>query len=217
LRPTRAPIKLLRRIAMSRWTSWTFLSDFPGERVRPSIMRILNTRIIAIAVTMLLWPAVALASKDCMTKTEARKVYRTSYLYWHGKGRCWDASPRASHRPSKVGAAQRRGVKASHNAQTKPKPTVDEVDASQGSTPAERTLTPDDLRTWANSRAEMTTEPSVTILGRWPDEEFPQHRTKLTAVKDPSLMNSRTVIMVIIIIMVLLAVLIEVRFHRRTL
>ena len=52
---------------------------------------ILNMRIVAIAVVVLLWPAVAHASKDCMTKAEARKVYRSSYLYWHGKGRCWDA------------------------------------------------------------------------------------------------------------------------------
>lgn len=181
-------------------------------------MRILNTLIIVIAAMVLLWPAVAHASKDCMTKTEARKAYRTSYLYWHGKGRCWDASPRSSHRHAKVGAAQRRGVKASHKAETKSKPAVqDEVGLSQGPTRAERLLTPDDLRTWADSRAEMTAEPSVTIAGRWPDEEFPQHRTKLTAAKDSSLMNSRTVIMVVIIFMVLLAILIEVRFHRRTL
>jgi hypothetical protein len=182
-------------------------------------MRSPNRRIIAIAVVVLLWPVAAHASKDCMTKTEARKVYRTSYLYWHGKGRCWDASPRVSHRHQKVGAVRRHPLEASHKAKAKPKPEVkaEMVDASPVPARAERTLTPDDLRTWANSRAEMTTEPSVTILGRWPDEEFPQHRTKLTAVKDPSLMNSRTVIMVIIIIMVLLAVLIEVRFHRRTL
>jgi hypothetical protein len=74
-------------------------------------MRSPNRCIIAIAVVVLLWPAAAHASKDCMTKTEARKVYRTSYLYWHGKGRCWDASPRVSHRHSKVGAAQRQRAK----------------------------------------------------------------------------------------------------------
>ena len=51
----------------------------------------------------------------------------------------------------------------------------------------------------------------------WPDEELPQHRTKPTAVEEPSLMNVRTIIMVIIMIMVLLAVLIEVGVHRRPL
>ncbi|MGB8609213.1 hypothetical protein, partial [Bradyrhizobium sp.] len=77
------------------------------------------------------------------------------------------------------------------------------------------TLTPDDLRTYANSMAAMTSEPILTILDRWPDEELPQHRTKPTAVQEPSMMNTRITIMVIIIFMVLLAVLIEVTVHRR--
>jgi hypothetical protein len=84
-------------------------------------------------------------------------------------------------------------------------------------TQAERTLTPDDLRKFANSMAAMPAEPVLTILDRWPDEELPQHRTKPTAVEGPSLMNVRTIIMVIIMIMVLLAVLIEVGVHRRPL
>ena len=66
-------------------------------------MRIPNMRIIAIAVVVLSLPAVAHASKDCMTKAEARKIYRTTYLYWHGKGRCWDASPRVHTVTKKVG------------------------------------------------------------------------------------------------------------------
>ena len=171
-------------------------------------MRVPNMRIIAIAVVVLMWPAAAHASKDCMTKAEARKVYRTSYLYWHGKGRCWDASPRASYRHQKVGAARHR-AEASHKA--KPKPEA----RPELPTRAERTLTPDDLRTWANSMAAMTAEPTVTILDRWPDEELPQHRIKPTAVQEPSLMNTRTIIMVIIMLMVLFAVMIEVTVHRR--
>ena len=61
--------------------------------------------------------------------------------------------------------------------------------------------------------AAMPTEPVLTILDRWPDEELPQLRTKPTAVEEPSLMSIRAIIMVIIIVMVLLAVLIEV--HRK--
>ena len=180
---------------------------------------ILNMRIIAIAVVVLLWPAVVHASKDCMTKAEARKVFRSSYLYWHGKGRCWDASPHVSHRHQKVRAVRRHHVEASHDIKAKPKPeeTPKAVNAGPMPTQAERTLTPDDLRKFANSMAAMTAEPIVTILDRWPDEELPQHRTKPTAVEEPSLMNARTIIMVIIMIMVLLAVLIEVGVHRRPL
>jgi hypothetical protein len=180
------------------------------EQVRLSIMRILKMRIVAIAVVVVSWPAVGHASKDCMTRAEARGVFRTSYLYWHGKGRCWDASSRVSYRHQKVGAVRQHYVEASHTAKAKPRPEAIPVP-----TPAERTLTPDDLRTFANSMAAMTSEPILTILDRWPDEELPQHRTKPTAVQEPSMMNSRIIIMVIIIFMVLLAVLIEVTVHRR--
>jgi len=187
------------------------------ELVRLSIMRVQNMRTVAIAVVVLLWPAVVHASKDCMTKAEARKIHRTSYLYWHGKGRCWDASARASHRHQTVGALRRHRVEASHKAKGKPKPKVNPevVDGSPVQTRAEPTLTPDDLRTFGNSMAAMTTEPTVTILDRWPDEELPQHRTNPTAVQEPSLMNARTIIMAIIMFMVLLAVLIELTVHRR--
>ena len=187
------------------------------ELVRLSIMRVQNMRTIAIAVVVLLWPAGAHASKDCMTKAEARKIHRTSYLYWHGKGRCWDVSARPSHRHQTVGALRRHRVEASHKAKGKPKPKVNPevVNGSPVQTRTERTLTPDDLRTFGNSMAAMTTEPTVTILDRWPDEELPQHRTKPTAVQEPSLMNARTIIMAIIMFMVLLAVLIELTVHRR--
>jgi hypothetical protein len=177
-----------------------------------------NMRIVAIAVVLLLSPAVAHASKDCMTKAEARNVYRTSYLYWHGKGRCWDASLRTSHRLKKVAAARANRVEASHKTKTRPKPEVkvEVVDPSPVPTGANGTLTPDDLRKWANSMAAMPSEPIVKILDRWPDEELPQHRTKPAAIAEPSLMKTRTIIMVIIMLMALLAVLIGVTVHRRS-
>jgi hypothetical protein len=169
-------------------------------------MRIPNMRIVTIAVVVAVsWPAVGHASKDCMTRAEARGVFRTSYLYWHGKGRCWDASSRVSHRHQKVDAVRQHYV-----AKAKPRPEAIPVP-----TPAERTLTPDDLRTFANSMAAMTSEPILTILDRWPDEELPQHRNKPTEVQEPSMMNTRIIIMVIIMFMVLLAVQIEVTVHRR--
>jgi hypothetical protein len=171
-----------------------------------------NMRIVAIAVVLLLSPAVAHASRDCMTKAEARNVYRTSYLYWHGKGRCWDAAPRASHRLKKVAAAK------ANKAKTRPKPEVklEVLDPSPVPMAANGTLTPNDLRKWADSMAAMPSDPIVTILDRWPDEELPQHRTKPAAVEEPSPMNTRTIIMVIIMLMALLAVLIGVTVHRRS-
>ena len=169
-------------------------------------------RIIAIAAALLLWPAVAHASKDCMTKAEARNAYRTSHLY------CWDASPRLSHRYQNAGAVRRDRVEASHKAKAKSKPEVKAGLVEPGPVPpgANGTLTPDDLRTWANSMAAMPSEPVVTILDRWPDEELPQYRTKPMTVEGPSPMNTRTMIMVIIMFMALLAVLIGVTAHRRS-
>ena len=121
-------------------------------------------------------------------------------------------------RLKKVAAARANPVEASHKAKTRPKPEVklEVVDPSPVPTGANGTLTPDDLRKWANSMAAMPSEPIVTILDRWPDEELPQHRTKPAAVEDPSLMKTRTIIMVIIMLMALLAVLIGVTVHRRS-
>jgi len=115
----------------------------------------------------------------------------------------------------KWGPEGRHGVEASHKAKGKPNPKVksEVVDASPVPTAAERTLTPDDLRTFANSMAAMTAEP--TMSDRSPDDELPQHRTKLTAVAKPSLLDTRTIIMMIGMFMMLLAVLIEV--NRRSL
>ncbi|MGY2904708.1 hypothetical protein ACVWVY_003729 [Bradyrhizobium sp. URHC0002] len=148
------------------------------------------------------------ASRDCMTQAEARKVYPTSHLYWYGNGRCWDTSPTVSRET--VRAARR--VFNKDKAKPKPQAMAEIVDASPvptpTTTPAERTLTPDELRTWANSTGAMTAEPTVTIVNRWPDEELPQHRTTPT-VEKPPLMSTRN-ISIVIALMVLLAALIEV-------
>ena len=149
------------------------------------------------------------ASRDCMTQAEARKVYPTSHLYWYGNGRCWDTSPTVSRET--VRAARR--VFNKDKAKPKPQAMAEIVDAgpvpTPPTTPAERTLTPDDLRTWANSTGAMTAEPpTVTIVNCWPDEELPQHRTTPT-VEKPPLMSTRN-ISIVIAFMVLLAALIEV-------
>jgi hypothetical protein len=175
-----------------------------------------NMSIVAIAVMLLLSPAVAHASKDCMTKAEARNVYRTSYLYWHGKGRCWDASRRASHRLKKSASRKGEPVEESHKAKPKQEGKAELVKSSPLPTGTNGTLTPDDLRAWANSMAAMPSEPIVTILDRWPDVELPQFRTKPAAVEEPSLMNTKTIIMVTIMFMALLAVLIGMTVHRRS-
>jgi hypothetical protein len=43
----------------------------------------------------------------CMTYAEARQMFRTSHLYWHGKDHCWDSSRVAAKRAS-IGRPVRR-------------------------------------------------------------------------------------------------------------
>lgn len=50
-------------------------------------------RVAVIVVLMLVTATSSEASKSCMSQTEARNVYRTSHLYWHGADHCWDATP----------------------------------------------------------------------------------------------------------------------------
>lgn len=44
-----------------------------------------------------------------MTKAEARSHFATTYLYWHGKDRCWDAS---RGRPQPVRSIQQKNVQS---------------------------------------------------------------------------------------------------------
>ena len=37
------------------------------------------------------------ASKSCMSKTEARQHFGSTYLYWHGADHCWDATSTQRH------------------------------------------------------------------------------------------------------------------------
>jgi hypothetical protein len=94
------------------------------------------------------------------------------------------------------------------NSEAKPKPEVEsEIVESSPVREPRRTLTPDILRSWANSMAAMTAEPIMTILDRWPDEELPQHRTAPTLVEQSSSISARTIILVTIMFTALLAML----------
>ena len=60
-------------------------------------------RVALIVVSMLMAATPSEASKSCMSRTEARQHFGTVYIYWHGKGHCWDATPpRRYHQIRKV-------------------------------------------------------------------------------------------------------------------
>jgi hypothetical protein len=50
-------------------------------------------RVAVIVVTMLAVTTPSEASQSCMSKTEARQHFGSSYIYWHGPDHCWDTTP----------------------------------------------------------------------------------------------------------------------------
>jgi hypothetical protein len=49
-------------------------------------------RTVAIVVIVFA-PMHAASAASCVTKSEARHAYSTSYIYWHSANHCWDATP----------------------------------------------------------------------------------------------------------------------------
>src|SRR5829696_983956 len=148
---------------------------------------------------------------------EGKPMVSKSLLHWETSGTA-QAKPRLE---SDVLSANRRNpldaqASISADPETKPRPPAEMADANP--VPRSRgTLTPDDLRTWANSMAAMSERPILTILDRWPEQELPQHQAKPMPVEERSLIDPRTIMMVTIMFMALLAVLIELTFHRKRL
>lgn len=54
-------------------------------------------RVAVIVVTMLAVTTPSTASQSCMSKTEARQHFGSTYIYWHGPDHCWDATPPRHH------------------------------------------------------------------------------------------------------------------------
>jgi hypothetical protein len=65
-------------------------------------------RVAAIVVFVSVLSTPSEASQSCMTKTEARQHFGSVHIYWHGRDRCWDATPtRRRHRVRQVHKVQR--------------------------------------------------------------------------------------------------------------
>ena len=128
------------------------------------------------------------ASTSCMSKTEARQLFGTVYLYWHGPEHCWDATPTLPH-----------GVR--HRVR-EPEPTP-------------RFVVPmpsPDLRRLANAMA--TDEPEtnrITVtpwVERWTDitQIVPPKSIVVTDRKPDPPVTLRDVVMVIILITLTIAI-----------
>jgi hypothetical protein len=186
---------------------------------------VLGADVVGVLTVALLFSATSAQAKQCSTERPSNARSYWSYRLIDGR-KCWyEGKPMLSksllHWPAyRTAQANPRGesailpanhynlleAQAAISDESKPKPQakLEVVDASPVLAP-KRTLTRDDLRTWANSMAAMTAQPIVTILDRWPDEELPQHRTKPTPVEQPSPTGTRTIMTVVIVFMALLA------------
>ncbi len=135
------------------------------------------------------------ASQSCMSKTEARQSFHSSYIYWHGVDHCWDAIPirryRSPHR-------------AHHH---EPEPTP----------PAVMPMPSPDLRRSANAMA--VDEPATDLITatpwveRWNDitQVVPPKPIVVIERKPGPMVTPRSVVMVIVTI-VLTLVIVEILF-----
>jgi hypothetical protein len=153
----------------------------------------MRVAVIVVLVSVLTTPSEA--SKSCMSKTEARDAFHSSYIYWHGVDHCWDAIP-----------IRRHGVRHRvHHYEPEPKP------------PAVIPTPSPDLRRSANAMAvdEPETDPITATpwVERWIDvTQIAPLQTAIVAESKPQpMVTPRGVVMVIITIILTLAI-VEVLF-----
>ena len=157
-------------------------------------------RVIAF-VAIVIVPMQAASAATCMTKSEARRVYSTSHLYWHGANHCWDATPgvrryterrrhhfvRQHRDDDEVAQAEPQAV--THVAQAQPQP-VQEPTPSPAPALTPPVLTPPVLTPPALTPPELTPadlirvghtlrieELESTLRDRWPGTHM-EIRTK---------------------------------------
>jgi hypothetical protein len=155
-------------------------------------------RVAVIVVSMLVAATPSEASKSCMSKTEARQHFGTVYIYWHGKNRCWDATPpRRYHQIRKIQRqVQRKGDQPKwHDSMSRMSPN--ELPLQKMSPNEEPVQTP-----WVNRWVSIES-PQLPIVERGADVTQPE---PLPIRKSEPMVTPRGVVMVIIIILLTLAV-----------
>jgi hypothetical protein len=70
----------------------------------------MRVALIVVAIAMVSSPS--LASPSCMTLSEARARHGNAHLYWHGPGRCWDASPGRRQLAKRIKVREREPAEA---------------------------------------------------------------------------------------------------------
>ena len=160
----------------------------------------------------------ARASSGCLTHSEARQMFPTSHLYWHGKDHCWDASAVAT-KPARLAhrvLPQERPTPAA----VAPKPpdenaTIDvlpsvgasSTSANTGERPPASGLT--GLRHWPNTMAMAETIETTPWINRWPDQPIrpPSRPGVAGTATDPALATQRGMVAGIMALILSLALL----------
>jgi hypothetical protein len=163
----------------------------------------------------------AQASGACLTKPEARQMFRTSHLYWHGKDHCWDASPVAARRASIAYSLRHRDTGKLPALTARPPNAVAKTDTPP--TPAnsgqlqQASVLPE-LRQWSNTMAMAGSVETTPWTDRWPDQPIkPPSRPAITeAAANAALVTSRGMVAGIMIFVLSLAIF-EVLFGGRNL
>jgi preprotein translocase subunit Sec61beta len=83
-----------------------------------------------IAISMLIALVVgtpSTASQPCMSKAEARQHFGSIHIYWHGRDRCWNATPSRRHNEiRKVQQAKWRDAMSDIVPESKPEQTTEQ-------------------------------------------------------------------------------------------
>ena len=149
-------------------------------------------RVALIVVSMLVAATPSEASKSCMSRAEARQHFGTVYIYWHGKGHCWDATPpRRYHQIRKV---QRQLQRKAQRQVDQPKWR----DSMSKMPPNEEPV----QKPWVNRWVDIE-PPQLPMVERRADINQPEPQP----IRKPEpMVTPRGVVMVIIIILLTLAV-----------
>jgi hypothetical protein len=154
----------------------------------------------------------AQASGACLTKAEARQMFRTSHLYWHGKDHCWDSSPVAARHASTAHPLRRQESRPSSVITATSPNEVAKIDTSPA--PAnigqlrQASVLPD-LRHWSDTMAMAETIETTPWIDRWPDQPIkPPTRPAITAATaNAALVSPRGMVAGIMILVLSLAIL----------
>jgi hypothetical protein len=152
----------------------------------------------------------AQGSSACLTKAEARQMFRTSYLYWHGKDHCWDASPGAARHASIAYSVRHRDTRSLPAITAKASNEVAKTDTSpipaNSGQLAQASVLPE-LRQWSDTMAMAETE-TTPWIDRWPDQPIkPPSRPVITeAALDAALVTPRGMVAGIMILVLSLAI-----------